>query len=84
MTSLDKQTYTPHGWGKEVLLSWPVGGCLGEDRLGRGRREEERKQPWSTEAGSTEAGVVKRKERQACPERTGLGWKGKAEGKLLG
>lgn len=76
MTSLDKQTYTPHGWGKEVLISWPVGGCLEEDRLGRGRREEERKQPWSTEAG-----VVGRGERQACSARTGSGCK---EGKLLG
>lgn len=63
MISLDKQTYTPHGWGKEALISWPVGGCLGEDRLGRGpgEGEEKRKQPWSTEAG-----VVKSRERQAC------------------
>lgn len=79
ITSLDKQTYTPHGWGKEVLISWPVGGCLGEDRLGRGQREEERKQTWSTEAR-----VVGKGERQACSERTGHGWKRKAERKLLG
>lgn len=42
MTSLGKQTYTPHGWEEEALISWAVGGCLGEDRLGRGWREEER------------------------------------------
>lgn len=42
MTSLGKQTYTPHGWGKEVLISRAVGGCWGEDRLGRGWTEEER------------------------------------------
>lgn len=36
MTSLDKQTYTPHGWGKEGLICWAVGGCWGADRLGRG------------------------------------------------
>lgn len=42
MTSLGKQTYTPHGWGKEVLISRAVGGCWGEDRLGRGWMEEEK------------------------------------------
>lgn len=55
MTSLGKQTYTPHGWGKEVLISRAVGGCWGEDRLGRGWMEEEKK-PWSTEAGAVEMG----------------------------
>lgn len=28
--------------GKEVLISWAVGGCWGEGRLGRGWTEEER------------------------------------------
>lgn len=41
-TSLGKQTYTPHGWGKTVLISWAVGGCWGEDRLERGWTEEGR------------------------------------------
>lgn len=76
VTSLDKQTYTPHGEGGAHQLG--CGRLIGRRQAGK-RVEGGRKKPWSTEAG-----LMGRGERQACSERTGPAWKGKAEAKLPG